>query len=124
MQFKKVRTVASLLMQLVSVHAHAGEGSGNPFPFAAQPETVGQLRYAADAGQERFPDLSGRVAQAPAPVAMLALAGSEAPLLSANAAPGGFDTGTVAFAQARGLERYETAKRLRGYGVAVASSQR
>ena len=112
MTLRKTRTIAGLLLQLVSFHAHAeSEGAGDPFPFQAPVPAMPQARYAADAGQERFPDLVGRTAQAPVPVRMLAVAGSEAPLLSTNAAPGGFDEGTVALVQVRGLERYRAFRR-------------
>ena len=125
MKFKNVRTVAGLLLQLVSFHAHAGEGGGDPFPFQAPGQVSSQSRYAADAGQDRFPDLGGRAVQAPVPVRFLALAGSEAPLLPANAAPARSDEGTVAFAQARGLERYQASRRGPAHApVTVASAGR
>ena len=114
MKTKNVRRVAGLMLQLVSFQAHAeSEGGKDPFVFQAPAQLSSPSRYAADAGQERFPDLAGRATQPPVSVQMLAYAGSEAPLLAANAAPAGFDSGTVVFAQARSLERYEVAKRAR-----------
>ena len=123
MNTKNMRRVAGLVLQLVSVHAHAeGDGGRDPFPFQAPAQVSAQSRYAADAGHERFPDLTGRPSEMPVPVRMLALAGSEAMVASANTAPVGYDEGTVMFAQARSLERYQAAKQVpvRAAGVAVA----
>ena len=117
-----VLAVAVLSLGLTTVQAYAeGEGNGDPFPFQAPTQPYSVAAFAADTASNPYPDLSGRPTQQPSETRMLAAGGSEAPVQSASSLPRGFDEGTVAYVQARSLERY-AATRQTPVLVATAAS--
>lgn len=89
--------------------AHAGEGNGDPFahrmPGATTPVQTGVVL--ADAGSEAMPNPVGRPGGDLPQLAgdVLPMQGSEAPVQTADSLPAGAMEGTVAYAQARQIER-------------------
>ena len=107
MNAKRMMSVAALVLRLTALPAHAGEGSGDPFPYSAPAQFNGAPVVVADAGSEALPELKGFLTQPPPAVRMLAAYGSEAPVQSVNSLPALFTHRAVMTAQARRPARFE-----------------
>lgn len=114
---KTIILAASALALSVGA-AMAGEGNGDPYPNA------GAGRFAVPA--QAFNDTgSAGYFRSPRPVAALAndellpQSGSEVPVQTANSLPRGAEEGTVAYAQARAVQRWMLAHQ--GSGLRLAS---
>lgn len=104
--------------------AHAAEGNGDPFPFAASGTTTAQAQI-ADAGSEAFPNVAGRPGSALAVVAdgLLPSVGSEAPVQTAGSLPSGFEVGTPSHAYAQSVNRHLVAQAERNRVTYAARTQ-
>ena len=89
--------IAATALSLVAATAIAGEGGGNPFPFAAPPVTTDNANYkqAASALQNPFPYRTPGVAVT---MSVLPTNGSEGAVQTANSMPPHFEDGAVAIA--------------------------
>ena len=92
--------------------AHASEGNGDPFPFAAPGTMTTAQAQVADTGSEAFPNVAGRPGSALAVVAdgLLPGVGSEAPVQTAGSLPTGFEVGTPSHAYAQSVNRHFAAQ--------------
>lgn len=103
--------IAALL--LAAVPAFAGEGNGEPFPYAA-PAAAGAVTATLqprDVGAAAYPDIAGlpgadlpRLAGA-----VLPTTGSAGAVQTANSLPAGFAEGTAVYVQAQQIERWVAA---------------
>ena len=107
----KTTLLAAALLALAAP-AFAGEGNGDPFPFAAPGVTVAAGTQVADVGSEALPSFAGKPGSHLNVLADGSLpgTGSEALVQTANSLPRGFEVGTAASAYAQSVNRYFAAK--------------
>ena len=106
MRTQFVLAAAAVSLALSSGLARAGEGNGDPFPFQAASWVTSGPAFMSDTGTQGYPQLTGRAVQ-PSSLAMLEpMAGTEAPVQTAQSLPRGFEEGSVAYAQAQSVNRY------------------
>ena len=99
--------LAAVVLSLSAGQAFAEtEGNYEPFPFRAGDLLTAGRPFVADTGSAAYPQPTGNTTQ-PSYLAQLEpMAGSEAIVQTANSLPRGFEDGSVAYAQAKSLNRY------------------
>ena len=97
----KTTLLAAALLALAAP-AFAGEGNGNPFPYAAPGVTVAARTQVVLVGSEAYPNTAGRPGSNLAQLSDELLPGleSEALVQTANSLPRGSEVGSAAFATA------------------------
>lgn len=93
--------------------AFAGEGNGDPFPLLQVPALVANP-VASDAGSQAYPTFASAPLATVTAGGTLPANGSQGPVQTANSLPSGFETGTVAYAQAQSVRRYLAQQEPRG----------
>ena len=124
---------AVLSLGLASLAPAYAEGEGNGEPFASPNVTLAQNAGPAytdgysyghrDVGSARYPDVAGNPGTTLTALGndqMLPAQSNEASIQTANSLPGGFEDGTVAYAQAQSMNTWVLAhSHVRGNGFAA-----
>lgn len=122
----KTPFIAAALLALSMGTAYAGEGNGEPFPNTASSGNVVANQVLSDTGSETAPHF-GRGVSLLTQGDVLPTDGTESAVQTANSLPRGFETGTVAYAQAESVQRWvlahqaASASRLASRGTGVVN---
>ncbi len=110
MSTKFVLAAAMALSFSAGAAVAEGEGNGEPFPFRAVAQITTGSTFVAGTGSDAYPQPMDNMVQRSSLGQLEPAPGSEAPVQTALSLPRGAVEGTVIYAQAQSVGRYQAAR--------------